>query len=222
MLISPPDHGLPDGGTVRDTDLGGLRLIVSQYGTFMRRFVDDLIARRHRGPHRGRSRAPHLDPDAGARRVRPRRHARRPGRRWPNAPEPPSTGSNPPGTCGSRWSAAPSDSPRRRRRSWRWPPTGRPSHSEAPIAAIADRSWTPGRCALFTRMRTQASRRTREHQGISDRRHPRRRRRPRSGGRREGGPRRDRGRRRGRFAFVVGGVPLGLRLLRRARRDDAR
>ncbi|MFC3493952.1 LysR family transcriptional regulator [Glycomyces rhizosphaerae] len=45
VLISPPDHGLPDGETVRDVDLEGLRLIVSQYGTYMRRFVDDLIAR---------------------------------------------------------------------------------------------------------------------------------------------------------------------------------
>jgi DNA-binding transcriptional LysR family regulator len=45
ILISPPDHGLPEGETVRDTDLEGRRLIVSQYGTLMRRWVDDLLAR---------------------------------------------------------------------------------------------------------------------------------------------------------------------------------
>lgn len=44
VLISPPDHGLPPGGTVRREDFRGLRLIASQRGSIMRRFVDDLLA----------------------------------------------------------------------------------------------------------------------------------------------------------------------------------
>jgi DNA-binding transcriptional LysR family regulator len=61
VLISPPGHvfpehdgserserapgrGLPPGGTVRREDFRGLRLIASQRGSIMRRFVDDLLA----------------------------------------------------------------------------------------------------------------------------------------------------------------------------------
>jgi len=44
VLISPPDHDLPPGDTVRPSDFHGLRLIASQRGSLMRRFVDDLIA----------------------------------------------------------------------------------------------------------------------------------------------------------------------------------
>ncbi len=48
VLISPPDRtfsgGLPPGGTVRREDFRGLRLIASQRGSIMRRFVDDLLA----------------------------------------------------------------------------------------------------------------------------------------------------------------------------------
>jgi DNA-binding transcriptional LysR family regulator len=43
VLISPPDHGLPDGDTVRHSDMNGLRVIASQRGSLMRRFVDDLL-----------------------------------------------------------------------------------------------------------------------------------------------------------------------------------
>ncbi|MEU6249081.1 LysR family transcriptional regulator [Glycomyces sp. NPDC047010] len=44
VLISPPAAGLPAGGTVRREDFRGLRLIASQRGSIMRRFVDDLLA----------------------------------------------------------------------------------------------------------------------------------------------------------------------------------
>jgi DNA-binding transcriptional LysR family regulator len=59
VLISPPGHvsserapsnhassdlGPPAGGTVRREDFRGLRLIASQRGSIMRRFVDDLLA----------------------------------------------------------------------------------------------------------------------------------------------------------------------------------
>ncbi|MCD0445361.1 LysR family transcriptional regulator [Glycomyces sp. A-F 0318] len=45
VLISPPDHGLPPGDTVRHEDFRGLRVIASQRGSLMRRFVDDLVER---------------------------------------------------------------------------------------------------------------------------------------------------------------------------------
>lgn len=44
ILISPPDHDLPGGVTVRRTDLRGRRLIVSQRGSLMRQLVDDILA----------------------------------------------------------------------------------------------------------------------------------------------------------------------------------
>jgi len=44
MLISPPDHDLPDEQTLKRTDLDGLRMIVSQRGSLMRQLVDDLLA----------------------------------------------------------------------------------------------------------------------------------------------------------------------------------
>ncbi|MFB4313896.1 LysR substrate-binding domain-containing protein [Actinomadura sp. 21ATH] len=44
ILISPPDHDLPAGDTVRRTDLHGRWLIVSQRGSLMRRLVDDILA----------------------------------------------------------------------------------------------------------------------------------------------------------------------------------
>ncbi|RRR98408.1 LysR family transcriptional regulator [Glycomyces terrestris] len=44
VLISPPGNGLPAGDTVRREDFRGLRLIASQRGSIMRRFVDDLLA----------------------------------------------------------------------------------------------------------------------------------------------------------------------------------
>lgn len=43
VLISPPGHDLPSGDTVRHGDLRGLRMIASQRGSLMRRFVDDLL-----------------------------------------------------------------------------------------------------------------------------------------------------------------------------------
>lgn len=44
VLISPSDHDLPAGRTVRRTDLHGRRLIVSRPGSLMRRLVDDILA----------------------------------------------------------------------------------------------------------------------------------------------------------------------------------
>ncbi|PRY59540.1 LysR family transcriptional regulator [Glycomyces artemisiae] len=44
VLISPPGADLPPGGTVGREDFRGLRLIASQRGSIMRRFVDDLLA----------------------------------------------------------------------------------------------------------------------------------------------------------------------------------
>ncbi|SDC97681.1 LysR family transcriptional regulator [Glycomyces harbinensis] len=44
VLISPPDHEFPPGDTVRHEDFHGLRVIASQRGSLMRRFVDDLVA----------------------------------------------------------------------------------------------------------------------------------------------------------------------------------
>ncbi|SDK86737.1 DNA-binding transcriptional regulator, LysR family [Glycomyces sambucus] len=44
VLISPPGADLPPGDTVGREDFRGLRLIASQRGSIMRRFVDDLLA----------------------------------------------------------------------------------------------------------------------------------------------------------------------------------
>ncbi|GAA1687775.1 LysR substrate-binding domain-containing protein [Glycomyces endophyticus] len=44
VLISPPGDGPPHGDVVRREDFRGLRLIASQRGSIMRRFVDDLLA----------------------------------------------------------------------------------------------------------------------------------------------------------------------------------
>lgn len=44
VLISTPDHDLPDQDTLERAQLDGLRLIVSQRGSLMRQLVDDVLA----------------------------------------------------------------------------------------------------------------------------------------------------------------------------------
>lgn len=44
VLISTPDHDLPDQDTLERSQLDGLRLIVSQRGSLMRQLVDDVLA----------------------------------------------------------------------------------------------------------------------------------------------------------------------------------